>query len=334
MKLPLKVLIHSIFWLVFLSVTISYSYISEAKPFTASNLMPHIVINTIWGITIFYVFYFYFIIYFEKREFIKYLLYSIILSIAITFLFLPFHKVFLPEFNVFRYKNFGPPIVGSFVIAQCGCLIKGFENWFKNIRIKAELENRNLKNELELLKSQINPHFLFNTLNNIDTLIHKAPDDASRTLISLSDMMRYMIYETNTDYVPLEKELEYIRHYINLQKLRFKEPQFIKHSLPNNCQNIKIAPLLLLPFIENAFKHASSQGKLPGIEININCYNHLLAFQCKNQFNEDSQSSSHSGGVGLENVKRRLELIYSDRYELHISKNNGIFTIELKLELS
>ena len=332
MKLSLKVLIHFIFWAVFLAATISvmYSPFSEAHNF---NKPPHLIINTIWAGIVFYLFYFFFIDYFENGKFYKYLLTSVVVSVTITFLLNPLHKIFNPSYQVFNYLNFAPPIVGTFILAQCGSLVKGFENWFDNIKQKAELKNQNLKNELELLKSQVNPHFLFNTLNNIDMLIHKSPDDASKSLLSLSDMLRYMIYETNTELVPLNKELEYIRHYIALQKLRFRDSSFIKANLPIECHKIQIAPMLLLPFVENAFKYVVTNKQMPAIEIDINCNNSTMFFKCINQYNNNSTTKTHSGGVGLENVKRRLELIYSKKYQLSILKENNIFMVELKLDL-
>jgi two-component system LytT family sensor kinase len=138
-----------------------------------------------------------------------------------------------------------PPVAGTFLIAQSGCLIRGFENWFTNIQLQNELETRNLRNELELLKSQINPHFLFNSLNNIDSLIRSNPDNASNALITLSEMLRYMIYETNSDKVLLNKEIVHIKNYIKLQQLRFREKNYVNIIFPTICDDIRIAPMLL-----------------------------------------------------------------------------------------
>ncbi|MDA3893803.1 MAG: histidine kinase [Salinivirgaceae bacterium] len=332
MKLSFKILIHSIFWIVFTSFTITFMY-SQYTILDTFNRLPHIVINIFWAVSVFYLFYFYFIKFFEQAFFVKYLLYSILTGVVVSFIFVPIHKIFLPQLSIFNISEMGPHIVGTFIIAQCGSLVKGFENWVDNIKIKAELETRNAKNELELLKSQINPHFLFNTLNNIDTLIHKSPDDASRSLITLSDMLRYMIYDTNTERVALSKELEYIKHYINLQKLRIPDPDFINTTVPENCSQ-KIAPMLLLPFIENAFKYAVNNGQEPRIVIDLNCNDSMLIFKCTNKYSDSNALNINSGGVGLENVKRRLELIYPHKHELKISKENNIFNVELKLELN
>jgi two-component system, LytTR family, sensor kinase len=335
MKLPLKILIHTIFWLVFLLFSFVVSYGSKPGAWNLiENITFHFALNIIWAILVFYLFYYYFIRFFERRQFVKYLVYSIQVSILVTFLFLPLHKIISPKVAIFNFNIFLPPVMGSFILAQCGCLVRGFENWFTDVQSKAELENRNLKNELELLKSQINPHFLFNTLNNIDSLIHTIPDNASDALITLSDMMRYMIYETKSDHVPLSKEIVYIRNYIKLQQLRFKDPEYIKVTLPDQCEGIRIAPLLLLPFIENAFKYSYNKGKFPVIEIALSCTSHRLTFLCKNYYKREKPRHERTGGVGLENVKRRLELLYPQKYDLNILEENNFFKIELIIQLA
>ncbi len=263
----------------------------------------------------------------------KYLIYSIGISTALTFIFIVIHWLVNRHFNIFSFKVFGPPIIGTFILAQCGSLVRGFENWFSNIKVKTELENRNLKNELELLKSQINPHFLFNTLNNIDSFIHTAPEEASRSLITLSNMLRYMIYDTKTNVVPLIKEIEYIENFIQLQHFRYKNPDYIKLSLPEGCSGFQVAPILFIPFIENAFKHSYNAGKIPVISISLTCNKHMLQFNCDNYFNPGQSQQQRTGGVGLENVKRRLELLYPGKYLLDISKENNIFSVNLSIHL-
>jgi LytS/YehU family sensor histidine kinase len=201
------------------------------------------------------------------------------------------------------------------------------------VQLKVELETRNLKNELELLKSQINPHFLFNSLNNIDSLIRTLPENASNALITLSDMLRYMIYETLSDHVLLNKEIVYINNYIKLQQLRFRNPDYIKAAFPDNCNDIHIAPMLLIPFIENAFKYAFNKGKLPVIEISLQCSNEVLLFRCQNYYKSEKTQNERTGGVGLQNVKRRLELLYPSKHNLTITNENYIFKVELNIQL-
>jgi two-component system, LytTR family, sensor kinase len=332
-RLTLKMLIHTIFWSVFLLFTFMVSLIrTKISELPAlQDIVPHLIVNTVWAAVIFYLFYGYFIRYFESRQFFRYLIYSLVVSTVLTFGFFLIHRCLNAKFQIFRFGLFVPPIIGSFILAQCGSLVRGFENWFSNMQLKAELENRNLKNELELLKSQINPHFLFNTLNNIDAFIHTSPEEASRSLITLSDMLRYMIYDTKSNLVPLAKEIEYIRNYIQLQRIRYSDPDSIRFSVPKDCQKIFVVPMLLIPFIENSFKYSVQVGKQPVIDISLVCDRQVLHFMCSNYYDEKKQEYGRPGGVGLENVKRRLELLYPGNYQLTISKENDIFSVDLKL---
>jgi hypothetical protein len=333
MKIVIKLLVHSIFWLVFILVNYAFGISRMAEDYPAAyNQSAHLIINAAWAAAAFYLFYFYAIKLFEKRHFVVYLGLSLGGGLAIALFFFAIHKIVLPEFNFFNMRIFLPPIAGTFIIEQCGSLVRGFENWFANMQLKAELENINLKNELELLKAQINPHFLFNTLNNIDSLIFISPDEASKSLITLSDMLRYMIYETKQDFVPLEKEINHIQSYIQLQKMRFRDAGYILFEYDKNSAGIMIAPALLSVFIENAFKHSYRTGDLPVIEIKINFTGGGIVFLCANQFNNERKTQNAKGGLGLVNVKRRLQLLYPEKHELNISQANNKFTVELKLK--
>lgn len=334
MKLSLKIFIHAIYWMVFLMFTVMVSQAPKSGVWpSTSQIQPHIILNLLWAVTIFYLFYFWFIRFFEQGKFVKYLTFSILVSILITFIFLPLHKLLFTQFEIFNYRNFVAPLVGTFIIAQCGCLIRGFENWVADVTRKKELENRNLRNELELLRSQINPHFLFNSLNNIDSLIRINAQSASDALITLSDMLRYMTYESSTDLVPLEKEITYIQNYIKLQKLRFPSQEYIRLSLPQECRKIKMAPMLFIPFIENAFKHSEDIGQTPVIDMEMVCKENNLIFTCKNSIGI-IHSSLKIGGFGLENVQKRLQLLYPQKHLLKIIKENSTFKVELQIWFS
>ena len=147
-------------------------------------------------------------------------------------------------------------------------------------------------------------------------------------------MLRYMIYDTKSNLVPLNKEIEYIQNYIQLQHIRYKNPEYIKISLLDNCTGIELAPMLFIPFIENAFKYSYNAGKLPVISISLKCHKNELLFHCQNYFNDNPSEHERSGGVGLENVKRRLELLYPDNYKLTISRENHIFSVDLSIHLA
>jgi two-component system, LytTR family, sensor kinase len=334
MKILLKILIHAIFWLVFLL----FNYVfNSANIFPDSsstqNTIPLYSAKIVWAVFTFYLFYWLIIRIFEKRRFIKYLAISVFLSVIITISFLIVLNFTFISVNASDYKLAVLAMIGTFIIAQCGSLVKGFESWFSNMQLRVELENLNLRNELELLKAQINPHFLFNTLNNIDSLIFKSPDKASKALITLSEMLRYMTYDTKQDFVRLEKEIDYIQSYILLQKMRFKDQGYVSFEYNDKCKEVEIAPVLLLVFIENSFKYSFKIDKLPVIDIKLFCTDNELSFYCKNYFNPGNALHERTGGVGLANVKRRLEILYPNRHILTISSENSTFIVDLKIKL-
>jgi len=334
MKFPMKILIHGIYWFVFSMLSIVVTMRNNTGEWKyVSNLTPHFIINISEASIIFYLFYFYFIRFFERKQFGRYLFYSLLSSIGITVLILPVHQLFNPYFNLIDFRYWLPPVAGTFIIAQCGSLVKGFENWYSDIQLKAELETRNLKNELELLRSQMNPHFLFNALNNIDSLILTNPEAASDSLVTLSGMLRYMIYETRYDLVPLDKELEYIRSYIRLQQIRHRQKEYIECILPENCKGLHVAPMIMIPFIENAFKYAHT-GKLPAVAISLKCDKDVLHFSCRNYFRSNSSEIEPWSGVGLDNAKRRLSLLYPQKHELSIFEMDSTFNVNLRIRLT
>lgn len=292
-------------------------------------------INFVWAAVIFYLSYYWLIRYFEKSQLVIYLILSVFISISVSVVFLIISKLITPGINLQNYILLLPSMVGSFIIAQCGCLVRGFENWFANIQLKSEIENKNLKNELKLLRLQVNPHFLFNTLNNIDSLIIKSPKDASKMLITLSGMLRYMIYETKTDAVPLQREIDYLTSYMQLQQLRFKNSDYIRFSFPgSDVSNIQVAPMLFIPFVENAFKHSCYAEPMPVIDTNIRLDGNVLEFTCVNYFDtERIPMSDVQSGVGLENVKRRLVLLYPGKHDLQIIKKSNTFKVQLIIKL-
>ena len=206
-------------------------------------------------------------------------------------------------------------------------------NWIEKNRQMKELEKQNLQSELALLKNQINPHFLFNTLNNIDSLIKSNPDHASQSLLELSGIMRYMLYETNTNRVFLQKELDYIDDYLKLQKIQYANSQLVDYSVFGNTEGIKVAPMLFIPFIENAFKHCTDKEKEHAIQFSMEITAKQIRFQSKNIANPNHRiSKDGTSGVGLDTVKRRLAILYPNKHSLHINEKNNLFCIELNIE--
>jgi len=240
--------------------------------------------------------------------------------IAVSFGYLGLQGLLLTLFTCSR--NF---LIGS-LFAQ------GYD-WYRKIAKQKELEKQNVQSELSLLKNQINPHFLFNTLNNIDSLIKSNPPKASKTLVQLSDMMRYMIYDTNTDTIPLKQELNYIENYLKLQNLQYPNDKLVDYTVTGDIDNIRIAPMLFIPFIENAFKHCTDKEKENAIRLSFEIINRTIIFTSVNISDKEQViSKDKSSGVGLEIVKRRLELRYPQMHTLVIKEENNLFCISLKIK--
>ena len=194
-----------------------------------------------------------------------------------------------------------------------------------------ELEKRNLEQQLEYLRYQINPHFFMNTLNNIHALVEFNPVKAQEMIVELSKMMRFVLYEGNKQSVPLSRELDFIRHYVTLMKLRYTDKVSIKLDLPNETPERQIPPLILVTFIENAFKHGVSYQHESFIEVTVTVEDETLLFRCHNS--KADHSNEEKGGVGLANVRKRLDLIYGERYRLCIKDKLDAYHVELSIPL-
>ena len=196
-----------------------------------------------------------------------------------------------------------------------------------------EKENENLKTELSFLRSQVSPHFLFNVLNNMVAMARLKSDQLEPSLIRLSGLMRYMLYESDETSVTLHRETEYVNSYIELQKMRYAKSLVIKTDIdPGDGQLIE--PMLLIPFIENAFKHGTGNLEDPVIDISLKIYDGLLNFQVKNKFDpKNEEIKDPTSGIGLPNVERRLNLLYDQKHILAINKENNWFTVSLQIKL-
>ena len=192
------------------------------------------------------------------------------------------------------------------------------------------LEKQNLEQQLEYLKYQINPHFFMNTLNNIHALVDIDPEKAKTTILELSKMMRFVLYEGNKQRVPLDREIAFLHNYIKLMKLRYTDKVRITVDTPENIPHCDIPPLLFITFVENAFKHGVSYQQESFIDIKIEVGSQL-SFTCSNS--RIPKEEDKHGGVGLQNVKQRLDLIYGNRYSLDINDQADTYTVTLKIPL-
>lgn len=200
----------------------------------------------------------------------------------------------------------------------------------QSAREAAQLKSEKLESELKFLKSQINPHFLFNSLNNIYTLTMLNPNAAGESVLKLSEMLRYLLYECDAEKVALGRELTYLENYIALFSLKDDEPLNIKFNKTNMQNDIMIAPLLFIPFVENAFKHSQVEDLENGwINIKLSSDEQQIYFEVKNSLPQNEFAKDKVGGIGLNNVKRQLELVYPNKHTLNIDKQEGEFSVEL-----
>jgi len=210
--------------------------------------------------------------------------------------------------------------------------------WFVTDKISTEQlmkerENENLKTELSFLRSQVSPHFLFNVLNNMVAMARLKSDQLEPSLIRLSGLMRYMLYESDETSVTLVREIEYVNSYIELQKIRYAKSLCIKVNMDPG-DNQLIEPMLLIPFIENAFKHGTGAVDDPVIDIYLKISEGLIDFRVKNKFSATTEEiKDRTSGIGLQNVIRRLNLLYDQKHILSISKENGWFDVSLQIKL-
>lgn len=228
------------------------------------------------------------------------------------------------------YANF---LIFSFLLIGFDTGLRTSFQWLKSEKEKEELEKESTSHLLNMLRHQVSPHFFMNTLNNIHTLIDIDAEDAKDSVMKLSKMMRYLLYETANDKTTLRKEIGFIESYIELMKSRVSEKVDIQVNLPENVPERSLPPLLFTSFIENAFKHGISYQKSSFIHINLIADNDRLALQIKNSKGAKVETGEASG-IGLENVKKRLELIYGQDYNLDIFDHNDDFSIHLSIPLS
>ena len=209
------------------------------------------------------------------------------------------------------------------------------KEWSRVEKMRSELAAVQLDTEVKFLKSQVNPHFLFNTLNNLFSMAQKkGNDDLADGISKLSGMMRYMIYESNEEHVPLKKEIEYLENCILLNELRYAEGEAkVLFNYPEQTEGIFVAPMLFIPFVENAFKHGVAIGRSSEIDISIAVADKKLTFTCENTIYSVKKMDDEKSGIGLENVKRRLALLYPGKYKLSINNADNRYIVNLGITI-
>jgi two-component system, LytTR family, sensor kinase len=225
-------------------------------------------------------------------------------------------------------------VIPHFFLVIAGAAIKLMFDQIGLQKKMADMAKEKAEAELNFLKSQINPHFIFNSLNSVYFLIDKNNPDARQALHKFSDMLRYQLYEANGEKIPIEKEISYLKDYVDLQKLRKDENYRVRFNCAHEVKGFSIESLLLIPFVENAFKHISHKNDQSNfINLDLHRSNGLFKFTVENSKENNILTTEQHGGIGLNNVKRRLELLYPGRYELEIENNTEIYKVTFKLKI-
>ncbi|RIV22453.1 hypothetical protein DYU11_15670 [Fibrisoma montanum] len=223
---------------------------------------------------------------------------------------------------------------GGITIGGFAAAIKLVKVWYQKQEAYQQIEREKLNAELQLLKSQVHPHFLFNTLNNLYALTLRKSDRSPAVVLKLSELLSYMLYDCNAPEVPVEKEITFMRNYIGLEQLRYGDRLDMSVTISGDYQNKLIAPLLLVPFLENAFKHGTSeQLEQAWMHLDLSVQGTTLKFKLINSRETTEHDATYVGGIGLLNVKKRLHLLYPDRHDLRITAEDETFMVTLTLEL-
>ncbi|RYY56637.1 MAG: histidine kinase [Chitinophagaceae bacterium] len=267
----------------------------------------------------------------------QYIAYILVTTVIFLLVMLVHGRIFQAFINnrAFRFGTSVAFNLPTFVLVLAASMaFKVLGDKYRNDRVSQARQEETLKTELSFLRSQISPHFVFNILNNITALARLKSDQLEPTVLKLSSLLRYMLYETNEEKVPLQTEIGYLNDYIELQKQRFGKKLTISTSMEEVNTGYDIEPMLLIPFVENAFKHGVGMLSDPQILIGLEVKDSVLRFTVDNKFSPVSDDvKDKTSGIGLANVKRRLNLLYNKTHQLGITSNDGWYRVKLELNL-
>ena len=331
-------LAHMVLWLLYLGLLL-YPFIANLRPAPADLPIRFFLI-----VVLFYANY-YFLVpkVLLKKTTLRYVIVSLLVIIGIAlFLYVvypPEERISREVFKVLENRSRSLPF-GRFLFTFLGLLapfvlstvLRIYIEWKKNEDLRKIVENEKVYSELQFLKTQLNPHFLFNSLNAIYSLSVKKSPDTSEAIINLSELMRYMLYEADKDFVPLRKELEYIQNYVQLQRLRLSDSTDVTLNISGEYKEKILPPLLFISFIENAFKYGTDYEGKTNVKINLLIENESIHLSVRNKIGAFKKKSKNSG-VGLENVRNRLQLLYPDSHELSVKIEDKTYMVDLSLKL-
>ena len=348
MKKSLVVLIHIGFWacyfiMVFIALALYYRS-NHSVPLMMNALKSILLFAFIPSCLSYFLYYFLlFPQYLQRKRISLSIIYGLLISVGSALIGYVLIRYFIETGRIIDMDEGGKNgrstavrviIVMTFIGIICGTVawvIKGFITWFNEIKLKEALKEKNHEMEMALIKSQLDPHLLFNTINNIDALILKDRVAASDYLNKLSDIMRFMLYETKASQILLSREIEYIEKYIALQKIRTANTDYVHFTITGNVDSKQIAPMIFIPFIENAFKHANNKKLENAIVINIIVKAQQIEFRCENKFDAKPSVRQPDSGLGNELIQKRIQLIYPEKHTLQVNKTDDLYSVHLTI---
>ena len=338
MRKLLEVIFNLVFWIiiyylfyVYFTTRFGWSFDKNFGMYHIPHLAFVLFFTLIGPIIIFYLFYLLYIPKFLVRK--KYLLFIVIGLLSCILIGYEFRMVIGDKLLNTPIKKLVYFTILALVWGIIGSAIKGIFLWVDLIAEKRVLEKKQLgsKNALLLLQAQINPHFLFNSLNNIDILIQETPKIASEYLKKLSDILRYVLYETKEDVTLLAKEVDQIKSYIELQQIRTDNPRYASLTINGEIKEQRIAPMIFIPFVENAFKHCKNKTIDNAIDIEFDIQDKKVKMVCKNYYEANQLEVIKNEGLGNETIRQRLNLLYPKNHELLIDKTEHWFNVTLSI---
>lgn len=357
MKKSFVILLHIGVWLIyFLMVGIVLTVYSKTgvnaveKTARIMNAFENILLFAcIPSAVCFYLYYFLlFPRYIQQKKYVSALLAGFAVAAVVAVLAYILHRYFIETGQVAdmdeggrkgrstALRTIGVMTFIGMICGVVGWILRGFIDWFNEIKLKEALKEKNHEMELALVKLQLDPHLLFNTINNIDSLILTDTIAASDYLNKLSDIMRFILYETKTEKILLAKEIEYIEKYIDLQRIRTANENYVQFTVTGNADNKYIAPMVFIPFIENAFKHAVNKKVENAISIQIFIDDSAIQLICENKIDsrpkiKHAVGGNSIGGLGNDLIEKRLQLIYMERHTLVVHKTDDLYSINLTI---
>lgn len=336
MKKHHVIIIHSVFWVMFVILPMLMFRLDDFRHGPDLSFFLH---QTILNFIVFYMVYLLLIpLVIRRRKLADLVWISLVFIVIMTLARVGFHYLMKEVLGIWEGHPFSferqalREFFMTLMYTFYPLVIYFSIEWFRERQYRFELTREKQKSEIALLKSQVNPHFLMNTLNNLYSLVYQGSKQANEAVLKLSEIMRYMLYETDAPLVPLESEIKYLKSFIELQLLRFRSDEFEGIRIEGDPSGRMIAPMLLIPFVENAFKHGLKRMPGKAISITLTIEEKRIIFEVHNLKAPGSAHKNEDSGIGLANVRKRLELQYPGKHLLETDEGTDYFKVRLILE--